>query len=211
MRGYTPKPTFDSLAKKSFASETQILDFSKNEESAAVINTWVEEFSNNKIKEIVKANELNALVTVCLVNGIYFKASWYEEFDVKDTIAAPFYMDEGKVAENVSFMVQSKFLQYAAIKELDATAVKLSFKVPPPMDDETQYSQKSNVYMLIILPNRQRTHSEIAVFEEKLMRVDFNKILKQFYFETVDLKLPKFKIETDVKTEVLKEALMKVS
>lgn len=209
MRGYTPKPAFDCLAKKSFASETQVLDFAKSKESAAVINDWVEAFSNNKIKQIVDAKDLSELTTLVLVNGIYFKAGWYEEFRVGDTTKGTFFMDGGEVAENVSFMIQRKGFSFADIKELDATAVQLSFTYPPK--EEYPRVSESDVYMLIILPNRQRTRRGLCAFEDNLKRVNFDNILKQFRWEYVNLKIPKFKIESDVKTEPLKEALRKVS
>ena len=63
----------------------QETDFSDGDASARLINSWVEEITKNKIKELVDPSTLNSLTRLLLVSGIYFKGTWDSKFDVEET------------------------------------------------------------------------------------------------------------------------------
>lgn len=50
MKRFSAKKTFNDVSRKSFASEAQTIDFSKSSQAASIINSWVENQINNKIK-----------------------------------------------------------------------------------------------------------------------------------------------------------------
>lgn len=100
---YKIKPEFNEIAKKSFQSEAQNLNFAKSVESAKTINDWVESKTNNKIKDLISSDSLDALTRMVLVNAIYFKGMWVHQFDPKKTIKAPFYLNENDSVD-VDFM-----------------------------------------------------------------------------------------------------------
>lgn len=58
-------------------------------ESAEQVNNWCNEKTHGKIKEIV--NELKNDTMMILLNAIYFKAKWYEEFSKSNTKPKDFY------------------------------------------------------------------------------------------------------------------------
>jgi serpin B len=191
MKNYSVKKTFNDVATKSFASEAQSLDFSQSAQSAATINGWVESNTNNKIKDLIKSDNLDADTRMVLVNAIYFKGFWTYQFDPKNTYKAPFYLNEVDTVQ-VDFMKVKKHFKYGTLQELDATAIELPYK-------------DSDISMLIILPN---TRTGLSALEGKLNTIDLGEISKKMYSQEVNVEIPKFKIEFDIE---LNDPLMKVS
>jgi len=69
--------------KDYFNANIQEIDISASK-SPKMINDWVKKSTNNKIDEIVDTPLNPDLVTI-LVNAIYFKGSWKDEFEKKLT------------------------------------------------------------------------------------------------------------------------------
>lgn len=181
MKDYTAKQTFNQIAQKSFASESQNLDFGQTAQSAGTINKWVEDNTNNKIKDLISADSLSADTRMVLVNAIYFKGFWTYQFDPKNTFKGPFYLNEQDTV-TVDFMKIKKNFKYGSIQSLDATAIELPYK-------------DSDITMLIILPN---SKTGLPALEAKLKNTNFDEITKNLYSQEVNVELPKFKIETEL-------------
>lgn len=94
MENYRIKPEFSAIATKKFNSEAQTLNFARAAESAAVINKWVEDKTNDKIKDLIKPDALDSDTRMVLVNAIYFKGFWKHQFKKALTAKAPFYTSE---------------------------------------------------------------------------------------------------------------------
>lgn len=75
----TIKQNFKDIAVNSFNSETQNVDFGKKKAAADLINKWVEDQTNKKIQNLVEPSSLED-VQMVLVNAIYYKGAWQEEF-----------------------------------------------------------------------------------------------------------------------------------
>ncbi len=101
--GFKVKAAFNEVAGKSFKSEAETLDFGKNVKAAKTINSWVDAKTNNKIKDLISAGALDDLTRIVLVNAIYFKGSWFYQFDPFYTRQKPFYLDDNDHV-NVDFM-----------------------------------------------------------------------------------------------------------
>lgn len=190
MKGYNTKQTFRDVAVKSFNSDAQDLDFAQNQESAGIINAWVEDKTNNKIKDLIAADSLDADTRMVLVNAIYFKGFWTYQFDPKQTYKSSFYLNDVDTVE-VDFMRVKKHFKYGFLEKLDATALELPYK-------------DSDITMLIILPNKKTGLSDL---ESKLNTIDLSEITRSMYSQEVNVEIPKFKIEFDIE---LNEPLQKV-
>jgi serine protease inhibitor len=93
------------------------LDF--NDPSAAdTINAWVDESTNGKISEIVDS-PIDPMLVMFLINAIYFKGKWSQEFDKDRTGEEPFHLPDG-TQRTVSTMVQEAELGYAENAEVQA-------------------------------------------------------------------------------------------
>jgi serpin B len=190
MENYSVKPSFQEVATKSFKSEAQPLNFGANQQAAKTINGWVEDHTNNKIKDLISPDSLSSDTRMVLVNAIYFKGFWEHQFDKKQTFKAPFFLNDVDSVD-VDFMRIKKHFNYGVFEELDATALELPYK-------------DSDITMMIILPNKR---GGLAALEKNLHKVDFSEMSNRMYSQEVNVEIPKFKIEFDIK---LNEPLQKM-
>src|SRR5690606_10057915 len=83
--------SFFDVALESFFAEVTGLPFAASDR--AVINDWVKEATGGKIPEIVE--EIRDDHVMFLINAIYFKGSWTEQFDRSRTRPEPFHLEGG--------------------------------------------------------------------------------------------------------------------
>lgn len=74
------------------------------------------------------------------------------------------------------------YFKFKELPSLNATAIQLPYK-------------NSDIAMLFILP---KTRTGLAVLESSLKAVEFEEILKDMTEIKITIKLPKFKIETEI-------------
>jgi serpin B len=81
--GFPLREEFIHTIETAYGGAAQTLDYSKLEQARQTINTWVEDKTHGKIKELLK--ELSPDVVMVLTNSIYFKAGWTTAFDPEKT------------------------------------------------------------------------------------------------------------------------------
>ena len=105
------------LAKKYYQTEITPLDYKTNPGVASKkINSWVEEKTNNKIKDIISTLP-DPSTRLILVNAIYFKGNWASQFKKSATTQMPFYLTESKSIE-VPMMHQTSTFNYGEEESL---------------------------------------------------------------------------------------------
>lgn len=82
-----------------FNTSIEPLDFSNYEVVSNTINQWVAQNTNDKITELVDAEKLPPDFVLFIVNVIYFKAGWLNEFDPDLTKKGSFTNDRGEQIE----------------------------------------------------------------------------------------------------------------
>ena len=103
--------TFNDMAMKVFHSEAQNVDFNKKQETADMINKWVEDQTNNKIKNLISPKLLVNHTKMILINAIHFKGSWINRFYEKETNKSQFFLnnensvDVDMMSQRVSFIL----------------------------------------------------------------------------------------------------------
>lgn len=181
---------FRDLAVEKFSSGIEALNFNKSAESAQVINQFVESKTNNKIKDIVEPDSLDADTNIILVNAIYFNGTWEHTFDKYQTYEQDFYIND---ADKIStdFMHKKRHFNYTDLADLDATALEMNY-------------DNSELSFLIILP---KTRTGLSALESKLQNYDLSKMVEQMQSAEVDVAIPKFSFKFDIK---LNDVLEKV-
>lgn len=91
-----------------FGAKVTTLDFTK-EEAPDAINVWVSEATQEKIKQIV--DKIPPEMVLYLVNAVYFKGTWQDPFDAKQTSDREFTPFDGKV-KTVPMMHQAGEYEY---------------------------------------------------------------------------------------------------
>ncbi|KPL03960.1 MAG: hypothetical protein AMJ90_02600 [candidate division Zixibacteria bacterium SM23_73_2] len=91
--GLTPIKNFLKTCKNYFDALVRELDF--NAPGAAdIINSWIEENTNGKIKNMVE-DPIDPSIVTFLINAIYFKGTWTYQFNEEDTKDDWFYLPDG--------------------------------------------------------------------------------------------------------------------
>jgi serpin B len=102
-----------SLTKKYYKVAISPVDYKAEPEAAGkMINTWVEDKTNKKIRDIIQPGVLDGLTRLILINAIYFKGNWMSPFMKKATYNAPFYLSQ-KESVRVPMMSQKESFGYA--------------------------------------------------------------------------------------------------
>jgi serpin B len=108
--GYHFLNTFLDLNKKNYGAGLNFVDFAtKTEAARKTINIWVEDKTQQKIKELIKPGMIDSLTTLVLCNAIYFKGDWLSQFDKKRTMDADFHISPDNVIKVPMMSQKSKF------------------------------------------------------------------------------------------------------
>lgn len=167
---------FSEAVKDDYNSESRNTDFAgQSEQSRQEINSWVEDKTHNKIKDLIAKGLIDGTTRLVLVNAIYFKGKWQSPFKQNNTHKSIFNITDS-VGDSAEFM--NKIWRYKYYKDSIIQAIEIPY-------------MGGNISMLIILPNE---ISGIKKIEKKLDDTYYLKILNNKLYENTTLSLPKFKI-----------------
>jgi serpin B len=153
------------------------LDFKTDTENSRItVNSWVEDKTNDKIKDLVPKGILTPDIRLILTNAIYFKANWSSQFDAENTRDGQFKLSSG-INAPAKMMHQTNYFNYGETNDLQIL--------------EMDYLG-NDLSMLIILPKENNLNRvENILSKEKLSEwkgdMQTNKVV---------VTLPKFKFET---------------
>jgi len=168
--------------------EVDFIDETAREETRQMINKWVEDKTNGKIKNLLGPRDLSMLTRLVLTNAIYFKGKWEFQFDPKNTNDMPFYISE-KVKVDTPMMYQKSKFNYTEDEDVQVL--------------EMLYTGK-DLSMVIVLPKPDKSLSKI---EKSLTTKKLKNWLSALSEREVEVYIPRFKIE---KRFVLNEPLEKM-
>ena len=88
------------------------VDFGQPDRASEKINTWVEDETEGRIKDLLTPDVVTPDTRLVLANAVYFKASWASSFVEKRTQDGMFALLEGSEV-TVPLMQQTSYLPYA--------------------------------------------------------------------------------------------------
>ena len=185
-QGYQFKQTYIDILTNYYLAEARELDFSEPS-SKDVINAWVDRKTEGKISKIV--DSIDNTHIMFLINAIYFNSDWKEQFKEEFTQIRPFTLVDGTQV-NIDTMHMSSELEYFENNDFQAV--------------ELPYGKEGRFVMRVYLP---REDKEIKDFVSELRNDGLNDWKGKFNSKSVNLALPKFKIEYDTS---LKNTLQKL-
>lgn len=180
------KPEFIDINKKYYQAETKTLDFA-NTESLNIINNWVKENTKGKIDTIIE--EIYPEDVMFLINAMYFKGDWTDQFDKNKTKEKPFYLDENQT-KIVNMM--SRFGRYKYLENEQFTAVNLP------------YGEEERLGMYIFLPKKS---SDLETFSKVLNAENWTNWMTEFNYQEGTVEMPRFQLEYELE---LREILNKL-
>ena len=169
---------FLDLIASNYGAGIHLADFINQFDSVRKeINDWVYNQTQEKIKDLLPQGTLDTDTRMVLVNAIYFKADWLDQFSADDTIDSPFHLLDGTDV-TVSMMNQETFAPYHAGD---------GFQVV-----ELPYAG-DNVVMDIIVPH----DGSFEMIESSLDSDLLAETLNGLQPTSVKLSIPKFTFESE--------------
>jgi serpin B len=168
--------TYFDIVKSNYASELKNVDYTDNAERETTrkdINGWVEQKTNDKIKNLLSQGDLTSITRLVLVNAIYFYGDWAEPFEKQATQPKDFTLLDG-TKNNVPFMNQQGRFNYYEDSKIQAIEI-------PYKDNKAS--------MVIFLPNK---NNGITEFETSFDYKYYQDIIAALQSTEVRLSLPKF-------------------
>ncbi|KAF2893334.1 hypothetical protein ILUMI_12838 [Ignelater luminosus] len=185
--GYPINQQFKDVAVKAFNADIQNIDFSKTKEAADEINKWVSDKTQNYIQNLLSPADINSATRAVLVNALFFQGKWSVPFETYLTAKKPFYLNANDHID-VDMMTMVSLLNYYEWPEVDAKVLEMPY-------------EGNDVSMTFVLPNE----------KEGLHRIEENleKVLESPKYTriSVDVSIPRFKIETSIKLIPILQAL----
>ncbi|XP_073754176.1 serpin B8 isoform X2 [Callorhinus ursinus] len=179
---------FRESCQKFYEAELEELSFAEDtEECRRHINDWVTERTEGgrphpfigKISEILGAGTVDPLTKLVLVNAIYFKGKWNEQFDRKYTRGMPFTINQEKKTVQMMFKLAKFNLGY--VDEVHAQVLELPYA-------------GQELSMVIVLPD---DNADLAVVEKALTYEKFRAWTnpEKMTKDKVQVFLPRLKLE----------------
>jgi serpin B len=167
---------FLDLIARHYGGGMHLVDFRRDAEAARVsINSWVDDKTRQKIRELIPVGGLDAVSGLILVNAVYFKGMWVRPFDRVATRDAPFDVAGGRTVQ-VPLMRKVDTIRY--VRGADYQAVDLIYR-------------GDGVSLFVLLPNRK---DGLAALEKSLSVQMIHDCSRQMAARPVDVFLPRFTI-----------------
>jgi serpin B len=187
--GYNFLPAYLQLTKQQYGAGLGQVDFRQHTEAARqAINSWVEEQTNGKIKDLIPPGALNDFTRLVLTNAIYFKGDWAAQFDKKATKELPFHTSAGAHV-NVPMMYQKHPFKYRAVDNLQIL--------------ELPYVG-NRLSMVVLLP---KEVDGLRSLEEKLTETNLEKWTSALREQEVEVYLPKFTMTSEFSLKDVLQAM----
>jgi serpin B len=135
------------LVEKRFRAGVYPLDFSQSEAARSRINRWVEEKTEDRIKDLIAPGVLDPMTRLVLVNAVYFKGDWRTAFNRDETRPLPFYPADG-TTNLVATMTGKVMARHAErddvhLLELPYRGDRVSMLIAVPREDDLATLEQS--------------------------------------------------------------------
>ncbi|KAG8445209.1 hypothetical protein GDO86_010112 [Hymenochirus boettgeri] len=187
---------FIQLMKKYFKAEVENVDFSQGSAAANHINLWVENQTNNHIRDLFLSTDFTNLTKLVLVNAVYFKGNWKSQFRPENTRTFSFTKDDESEVQ-IPMMYQKGEFYYGEFTDgsNDAGGVYQVLELPYEGDE---------ISLMIILSRQEVPLATLEpLVKASLIEEWANSVKKQ----KVEVYLPRFKVEEVVN---LKDILVRL-
>jgi len=173
------KDYFDSV-EKYYGGKATNLDFKKDPEGSRVtINNWVENQTNDKIKDLIPSGIIKTMTKLVLTNAIYFKGEWVKQFSKNDT-------KEENFRTNKNGTVKTQMMQRTDDEAIFNYAENSNLQIL-----EMPYSGEE-LSILLLLPKGDNLEKLESLLSTKKLS-EWRKDLEE---QRVKVFIPKFKFET---------------
>lgn len=184
-QGIPFKPEFLQSNRQFYKAKVTELDFAR-QDAPRIINNWVRENTRGKIDQIIQRIQPDDVLF--LINAIYFKGNWSEEFDKSQTTNRPFYLANGTSKQH-PMMAQSGKYQYYENDTFQAISL--------PYGD-------GRLSFYVFLPSQS---TNLDTFQQQLTPENWQQWSNQFRMRDGAIQLPRFKFDYEIQLNNALKAL----
>ncbi len=159
--------------------ETNVDFVGTTEQARQTINNWVEDETNNKIKNLFPQGSLTPLSRLVLTNTIYFKGTWVEQFDKSDTRDEDFRVSSDQTVKVPMMRRTDKDAKFNYTETEDLQILEMLY-------------EGEDLSMLVLLPK----NDDIKLLEESLTLEKLSDWKNQLRKQRVNVFMPKFTFDT---------------
>ena len=149
------------------------------EKSRQTINGWVEDKTEDKIKDLIPPGILDGDTVLVLTNAIYFKGMWITQFDKKDTREEDFTTGSGDTVKVPMMKLTGEDARFNYAETEDVQILELPY-------------EGEELSMLILLPKE----GDLDTIEESITTEKNSEYRNSLQEIQIDIYIPKFKFET---------------
>ncbi len=165
---------FLRVTRDDYGAELAQLDFNQPEAARETINKWVEDKTQDKIKNLISSPSSIRGARLVLTNAVYFKGDWKDQFDKNLTKDQPFHITASQQIK-APLMHQKHKFRYAAVDDVQLLDM--------PYGD-------GSLSMVVLLPKKT---DGLDKLEEKLSTDSLAKWLGEARTRDVTVFFPKFR------------------
>ncbi|HSI63173.1 MAG TPA: serpin family protein [Candidatus Saccharimonadia bacterium] len=130
---------FLKLTEKHYDAGLETVDFTNQPDAACTrINQWVSQETKDRIKDLLKPEDIRSDTRLVLTNAVYFKGKWRRPFDPKDTSPRAFTLASGK---SIQAQAMRKTQPALYMENGELQAVQLPY-------------QEGSTSMIVVLPRK---------------------------------------------------------
>ena len=178
--GLAVKKPFIDINKLNYNAEVRNVDFAAPQ-TLDQINNWCADNTNNRIPNILE--EIDPYAMLYLINAVYFKGIWVSQFDKNKTVDGTFNSEKG--TQQVKMMKQENPFPYT--EDLNTRYL------------EMPYGNKA-FSMVVMLPQSGKNVDDVI---NNLNPDSWNKAMEHLSEHTINIIMPRFKIEAKYEMEKL--------
>ncbi|XP_066945268.1 LOW QUALITY PROTEIN: leukocyte elastase inhibitor-like [Macrobrachium rosenbergii] len=175
-----------------FPDELRVLNFYDAKNAAGAMNAFVKETTRGLISNIV-TEDMVAEANMVLINAVYFKGFWKQEFKKSNTNKKDFFVaPSNKIS--IDMMSQVSDFKYGESRQLGARVLELPYA-------------GSNLAMILLLPSSNGNGgSSLANVVKELSSAALREAISPGKLQSrrVDLLLPKFKFRAGLADDLVK-------
>jgi serpin B len=174
-------PQYEADMLKYYNAQVDALDFTNNS-NVDIINDWCNTHTNGMIPKIL--DRLDPGAAMCLLNAVYFKASWTNEFDPKNTRDKIFTKQDGTMLEHKMMHVSIKGVAYGSNNLCKMLSLPYG---------------NGNYSMIVLLPHEGKTIGDIiqSLSAQQLEQ----QRTQEMTIHNVDILMPRFTTESEIQLE----------
>ena len=113
-----PRSEYVDIVRGVYRADIETVDFT-DKGTVDRINGWADKKTRGKIPEVLSPDDMNEFSMAAILNAIYFKGTWANQFPVKDTRGADFWTGTGTVkADFMNIMAEFEYAKADGVQVL---------------------------------------------------------------------------------------------